>query len=362
MDKKRAKSTPKAAKSPGPKGHRQGPESRSGGDDPVESVIKFIYNPITFSCEVIGEIKPPWLCPVPIGRQELQKIHAAAEDLLDQAEAWRSRPGLWGEAGREDWLSPAHPKNLMDSSLETLAALCRRAGLRWWPGPYQVIVVPNVMIPVSFSEDFQLACEYLESVFPTSLALRANLAFEDLGSVLRELGASEEPSQRLTSPHRLLQDASTAPGDGLEPPRPQGTTLVLWPLALCTRNQPPTEATVKRLRDVAVRLGKLANLFTEEDPTRSTDTLPARRRPLTPCQRDCIELIRDTGHRLTRREVLAALPDLWKEKNREEWTEPTVRIALHTLVKIKILNNKQKTNPKGYGLWEWGDGQGPASM
>jgi hypothetical protein len=250
----------------------------------------------------------------------------------------------------------------MDSSLETLASLCRKAGLSWWPGPYQVIVFTSVVIPESLSWDFQLAHEYRESAFPRSLVLKAELAFEDLGWVLRELGASEEPSQRPTWPHELLQDPSTAPGDRLEPPRPQVLTLVLWPLALRTRNQPPTEATVKRLRDVAVRLGKLANSFTEEDPTRSTDSLPARRRPLTPCQRDCIELIRDTGHRLTRREVLAALPAWWKEKNSAEWSEPTVRIALHTLVKMKILNNKQKTNPKGYGLSEWGDGQGPASM
>jgi hypothetical protein len=203
--------------------------------------------------------------------QELRDIHSAAVDLLKQAEFWRGRRDLWGETGSGQYIPVVTPKTLFNSSLETLASLCRHAGLKWGPASSEVIVLLNAKVP-------------------ESLGLKANFAFKDLGSVLRELGASEEPSQRPTFPPRLLQDAPAASGESVEPTQPLTLDLVLWPPGLEIPDQPPTEGTVKRLRDVVVRLGELADLLTEGDPSRSTDSLPERQPPLTPCERDCIRV------------------------------------------------------------------------
>src|SRR5262249_4888919 len=78
---------------------------------------------------------------------------------------------------------------------------------------------------------------------------------------------------------------------------------------------------------------------------------PRRDSPrLTPCQRDVVELLRRADRRMTTSVILASL----SEANLRHG-ESTVKLALRDLKRppLELLDNRQDTEPRGYGLREW---------
>jgi hypothetical protein len=78
-----------------------------------------------------------------------------------------------------------------------------------------------------------------------------------------------------------------------------------------------------------------------------TPTGPVKWR-LTVCQRDCIEIVREAGRRLTTDEVCQLL-----ERTGKLHGYSTIKNALAFLCKLGHLNNRRDGNPRGFGLPDW---------
>jgi hypothetical protein len=75
---------------------------------------------------------------------------------------------------------------------------------------------------------------------------------------------------------------------------------------------------------------------------------------LSPCEKDCIEAVRKAGKRLPRASIISNLDG--------KHGESTIKNALASLTqKMHLLTNGKGQRAKGYGLREWGDGDGPAA-
>jgi hypothetical protein len=73
---------------------------------------------------------------------------------------------------------------------------------------------------------------------------------------------------------------------------------------------------------------------------------------LTPCEKDCIEAIQKAGRRLHKKDVIAAL--------KGEHGDSTIGNALGRLTQeLHLLTNNSGRGAQGYGLPEWGNGNGP---
>ncbi len=69
---------------------------------------------------------------------------------------------------------------------------------------------------------------------------------------------------------------------------------------------------------------------------------------LSEAERQIMDVIRATDHRLTTKEILQELV-----KEHGAASEGTTKVNLATLRRRKLLTNRQDVNPKGYGLPEW---------
>jgi hypothetical protein len=79
-------------------------------------------------------------------------------------------------------------------------------------------------------------------------------------------------------------------------------------------------------------------------------------RDLTPCEEDCIAVIRKAGKRLRRHEVIDAL-----YATNRIYGRSTIANALSAITsKLHLLTNSKGRGAKGYGLAEWGEGNGPS--
>lgn len=66
------------------------------------------------------------------------------------------------------------------------------------------------------------------------------------------------------------------------------------------------------------------------------------------CQRDIWLTLQDVGHRLTTTALLAEL-----DKRGRKWAESWVRECLVAMMDTGLIDNQQRTNPKGYGFPAW---------
>lgn len=72
---------------------------------------------------------------------------------------------------------------------------------------------------------------------------------------------------------------------------------------------------------------------------------PDRKGEWSPCQQDCLAVVRESDKRLTTREVMERLSASGRLHG-----ECTIRTALATLVKLGFLDNRQHPKPGGYGV------------
>jgi hypothetical protein len=109
----------------------------------------------------------------------------------------------------------------------------------------------------------------------------------------------------------------------------------------------PPEETMRRFRDLVRRLVEARD---GPQPAPDPKFVAGLEEYLKDYHEDILSILRKVGHRLTTSKVLSALAHAGKP-----YGETTVKQALRDLCRppFELLDNRQDTRPKGYGLREW---------
>jgi hypothetical protein len=107
-----------------------------------------------------------------------------------------------------------------------------------------------------------------------------------------------------------------------------------------------------RIRPVSIAIVNEAGRRVTIDVPYDWNPDPRTGEPTLDCNAEClgdvVALLFRTRHRMTKEEIVFALED-----GKNSWGESAVKRALAELCKLKILNNNQRGEHKGYGSPKW---------